>query len=38
MEKYFLITYKDGGTRVMWGTEEQAAQYCQECGAVYKIL
>lgn len=36
MAKYWEITYKNGATRVMYGTEEQAREYCAAWGATYK--
>ena len=37
MYKYFIITYKNGLTRVMYGTEEQAKKHCLDFNATYKI-
>lgn len=36
MEKYWTVTYKDGSTRIMYGTEEEAKIYCAARGATYK--
>lgn len=35
MDKYRTITYKDGSTRIMYGTEEEAKIYCAARGATY---
>lgn len=37
MENYYIITYKNGLTRVMYGTEEQAKTHCQEFNATYQL-
>lgn len=37
MNKYFIITYKNGLTRVMYGTEEQAKEYCLQYNATYQL-
>lgn len=37
MYKYFIITYQNGLTRVMYGTEEEAKQHCLDFNATYKI-
>lgn len=36
MEKYFIITYKNGTTRIMYGTEQQAIEYCRQWNATYQ--
>jgi hypothetical protein len=36
MEKYFIINFKNGLIRIMYGTEEQAKEFCKKFGASYK--
>ena len=36
MKFYFIITYKNGEKRVMYGTLEECRTYCEEVGATYQ--